>query len=213
MAFSQAAREAAAITRQQNKEARAAEKLMSTGVGPSKVFCDPAAPDPNAELRQCHIEGRLIADHYTEDQIAILQWAWTDEGIAARNAGKSDARVQVLSDPLANSLQKRKDDVKERGMESWEAENAMQQQIDRYGKPGFRTRYLSDATVKTKGLRRWDPVIVDGEPVKLGTLTMAQMPEDLASARNKKFRDDQSKRLDDVKRQYLESGQGTAVSD
>lgn len=214
MAFTQAAREAGALARQQNKEARAAEKLMSTGVGPSKIFCDPNAVDTNAEIRSCHIEGRLISENYTEDQIAILQWAWTDEGIASRNAGKQEARASVISDPLAKAIEKRKDDVLDRGMETWEASNPMQEVLAANERPGFRRRFLSDQTVKNRGLRGWQPVVgAGGDPVKLGTMTLAEMPEGKANQRNAHYRDIGRERLKEVNDHYMETGGKAAVSD
>jgi hypothetical protein len=213
MGFTPEARMKAAETRRMNAEARRAEKISAQGFGESKIFCDPNAPDPYEMIRNCHIEGKRIGDHYTDHQIAALRWEWTDEGYAARNEGKSATRASVISDPLAKALEQRRDDVKERGMETWQATNPMQEVLDANQRPGFRRRFLSDQTVKNRGMRGWKPVIENGDPVKLGTMTLAEMPESHAAQRNKHYQGMGNDRLKAVTESYVQSGGTTAVSD
>jgi hypothetical protein len=215
MAFTNEMRMKAAETRRQNAEARREEKApMSTGIGESRVFRDPNASEEN-ELLACHINGKLIRDlGFTPLQLSAISWHITDEGIAANNEGKQEVRASVIRDPLQKSLEKRKDDVLDRGMETWEAENPMREQIEQYGKPGFRTRYLSDATVQKRGRRKWEPVINEkGDPVRLGGMVMAQMPEGRADARNKAVRAAGNERLKQVQEKYMEGAEGSAVAD
>jgi hypothetical protein len=202
------------------KQQRAEKALMSTGIGESKVFRDPNAPEEDNPLLDCHINGQKIRDlGFTPLQLSAMSWHITDEGIAANNEGKQEVRASVTRDPLQKSMDKRRDDVLERGMETWEAEDAMRDQVKEHVRPGFKARYLSDATVQKRGMRGWKPVIEDGQPVKLGNMTLAEMPIEKAEARNRKFREDSNARLADVKRQYLESGRDpetgsqTAVAD
>ncbi len=201
-----------ATGRRMAAERRASEKITSTGFGESKIFCDPNAVDANAQLRDCHIGGKRIGDIFSEEHILQLTWHHTDEGIAARNEGKSDIRVEV-GNPLDKQRQRKKDDVLERGMETWEATDPMREQVAAHVRPGFRSRYLSDNTVKNKGTRGWQPVIVDGDPVKLGNMTLAEMPESKAVARNKHYQEIGNQRLKQNKEQYMESGGVSAVSD
>lgn len=197
------------------ERARRAETISSNGVGESRIFVAPEGtfPNPNDELRECHINGKRVGDIFTDEQIVNLTWHHTDEGIAARNAGKSDLRVEVGAGPLEKSIQRKKDDVLDRGMETWEASDPMKEVLDANPHPGFRRRFLSDGTVKNKGTRGWQPVIKDGEPVKLGGMTLAEMPEGKAVARNAHFREQGNRRLDQVQQQYVQSGGSTAVSD
>ena len=72
---------------------------------------------------------------------------------------------------------------------------------------------LSDHTVKNKGTRGWKPVIVDGEPVKLGNMVLAEMPEGKARARNAHYAALGNERLKQNTERFMETGGGTAVSD
>lgn len=199
-----------AIGRQQARE----RKTQSAGgIGESRIFADPNAIDANAQLRECHIDGKLIRDYYTEDQISVLRWAWTDEGIAAANVGKLVGSGATVSDPIQKQLQRKKDDVLSRGMETYEASDPMREVIDEHGRPGFRNRFLSDSTVKKRGMRGWQPVVKDGEPVKLGGMVLAEMPVEKAVQRNKHYRDLGNDRLKQVTESYKEAVGGAAVSD
>ena len=156
--------------------------------------------------------GKLVGD-LPENVIALLSFDHTDEGIAARNAGKSDTRVSV-GDPLHKQLQHKKDDVLDRGMEAWEASDPMKELLDKYKRPGFRNRFLGDLTVKNRGMRGWKPVIGEnGDPVKLGNLFMSEMPEEKAKQRNKHYQELGNRRLEQVQKEYVESGGQTAVAD
>jgi hypothetical protein len=215
MAWTSESRDKAATTRRQNAEVRAAEKApTSTGIGESRVFCDPDAPQQDDRLLNCHINGKLIRDlGFTPLQLSAISWHITDEGIEANNEGKSEVRASVTRDPLSKSMEKRKDDVLDRGMETWEAENAMQQILDANPRPGFRRRFLADAVVNKRGLRGWQPVIKDGQPVTLGGLKMAEMPIEKAEARNRAVRAAGNERLKQVQERYMEGAEGSAVAD
>jgi len=215
MAWTEESRDKAAVTRQQNKEARAVEKIAEAGgVGESRVFRNPDALDPYERLRQCHMGGKLISEHFTDDQIALFSYHITDEGIAERNAGKSDLRASVTKDPLAKAMEQRTDDVKVRGMETWEAKDPMKELVDQHIQPGMKARFLSDSVVSKKGMRGFEPVRdEEGKLVKLGGMTLAQMPIEKAAARNRHFQELGNQRLAQVQQEYVKSGGQTAVSD
>lgn len=216
MSWTPEMRDKAATTRQQNKEAKA---LRSTGVGESRNFGDPDAPDPYAKLRECHIGGKRVGDSFDETQLSMLQYRWTDEGIAeenervsAKNGGAVASGVSV-SDPLQKQLQRKRDDVLSRGMETFEASDPMREVIGAHGRPGFNNRFLSDETVKKRGLRGWQPVIKDGEPVKLGGMTLGEMPAEKAKQRNEHYRELGNQRLRQVTENYKEAAGSAATSD
>lgn len=209
MAWTTESRDKAAVTRQQNKEAR--EKISAQGVGESRTFAAPEGTFEESPILNMHVGGVLVRDMPISAQGRILHQQ-TDEGIAAANEGKSDIRVSV-GDPLKKQLARKKDEVLNVGMETWEASDPMKEVIAQHGRPGFRNRFLSDATVKNKGLRGWQPVIVDGEPVKLGGMTLGEMPEGKARARNAHYSELGNQRLKQVTEKYMETGRGTALSE
>lgn len=63
--------------------------------------------------------------------------------------------------------------------------------------PDERPRFLADTVVKEKGLRGWRPKIgPNGEPIKVGNLTLASMPEERAQKRDayyRRLREDKAK--------------------
>jgi hypothetical protein len=165
------------------------KKPRSTGVGESKNFGNPQAPE-NSYLEKLHMGGKLIGENFTAAQIAMLRFEFTDEGIAERNAGKVESAARVTCDPFAKEVQHRDDDQNTVGMEPWEAYSPMKELEAKYMQPGMRARYLSDRTVQRSGMRGWVPVKDErGNLVKLGNMQLAAMPEAKAKKRNQYFAD------------------------
>jgi hypothetical protein len=196
-------------------EARRIEKAQRqdfAGIPESVRFGGSPEAEKNPVL-DCHVGGMLVRNMPLENQSRIL-YQQTDEGIAEANAGKSDRRVEVLAGPFEKSIQHKKDDILERGMETWEAADPMREVTDQHSRPGFRNRFLSDKAVKDRGMRGWQPVRGEnGDPVKLGGMTLAEMPESKARARAAHFKDANDRRMQQIEADYLEGGGKTAVSD
>jgi hypothetical protein len=72
-------------------------------------------------------------------------------------------------------------------------------------RPGERPRFLSDTVVKEKGLRGWRPKIgPNGEPIKVGNLTLATMPEERAQKRDAYYRNLRESRAQMVQETFQE---------
>ncbi len=215
MAWTPEMRDKAAQTRQRNKEARAAEKISAQGYGESRVFRDPDAPDPYEKVRNCHVGGKLVGEVFNESQIALLSYEQTDEGIAQRNAGKSEHRVSVVSDGFDSAIRQRRDDVKDRDMDSWEARDPLKEVCDRYVEPGMRGKFLSAQKIKENSGTGDYEVVKDanGDPVRVRGLVLGQMPEQRAEARNRHYRERGNHLLKQMNEQYKQEGGATAVTD
>lgn len=206
-----------AVGRQRAAEARRANQ-EAAGIPDSRPFGGTEAENP---LLSLHVGGVLVADMVANLSpataamvLTALSYQATDEGIAERNDGKQERRATVGDGPFEKSLQKRKDDVLERGMDTFDATNPMQEVLDANQRPGFRRKFLADEVVKRKGLRGWQPVVgKNGEPVTLGTLKLAEMPEAKAVNRNKHFKELADVRLEQVQKEYVKEAGALAKTD
>jgi len=72
-------------------------------------------------------------------------------------------------------------------LEAWDVPDPLTEAVAAHCPPGYRAKFLSDAVVKNRGKRGWEYHLVDGQPVKVGGMAMAIMPEGRAVARNKHF--------------------------
>ncbi len=198
-----------------SKEERA-RRQETAGIPDSKVFSDPGPENPTLD---CHVGGMLVRDMPLENQNRIV-YRQTDEGIAAFNAGKSERRAEVISDEFHTALLQRKDDVRGRGMELYEAKNPMKDLADKFVAPGMRPKFLSANSVKDAG-GTGDYVVVKypeghpqhGEPVKVRGMILGEMPEQRAVARNKHYRERGNQLLKQIGEKYKAEGGKTAVSD
>ena len=171
-------------------------KIMSTGVGESRVFADPNPEPPLVDLADCHITGadgvvRRVGDFMTDDQIALLHYRMTDEGFEEYNRGKEPRQLaREVSGPVDKAIRHRRDD-RLTDMQPWEASDPMRELVEQHIEPGMRPKFLSEAVIKKHGgTTRGFEVVKDehGDPVRLGTLILGQMPEEKAEARNHFFR-------------------------
>lgn len=165
------------------------------GIGESKVFGGSDAP---SYLEDLHIEGKRIGDAYTADQIQILQYAWTDEAVAERNAAAaargtlvdSAARVtggfSEIPEDFEKAKEQRHDFKADEANEVWEAPDILKSKADRYVKPGMRPKFISPDRQELGAYE----LVKDGNgnQVKAGRLLLAQMPEAKARARNEYYR-------------------------
>jgi len=198
--FTPEMRAKAAEVRRQKAEARRAF-CQAQGIGESKVFAAPPGTFPESSVLDCHVGGVLVRDLPIEVQGRIL-YQQTDEGIAERNAGKVDSAARVTEGPLEKAIQARGDE----SLQPWEAPDPMQELVKKHIQSGMRPRFLSTRKTDKDGKRGWE-VVVDpktGEPVKLGTLILAQMPEQKASSRNAFYQAKSEEDLREIFDEYAE---------
>jgi hypothetical protein len=212
MAWTSESRDKAAITRQQNKEARLAEmaaKQEAAGIPDSKVFG--GSPDAlENPVLNCHVGGVMVRDLPVEMQGRIL-WQQTDEGIAERNEGKSDLHVSVGAEGFDKALQERRANLKD-GYEPFEARDPLKEAADKYVGKAMRPKFLSQRRVKENGGTGDYEVVKDGgDPVMVKGMVLAQVPEELARKRNRHYQKVSQERIADITARYVAEGGKTAV--
>lgn len=150
--------------------------------------------DPNvdaiAHLRGLHVGGEPV-ESLPQEVWHLLTREHTDEGIAERNEGKIKPGdplygLRVGDGPLEKSIAERRDFRREQ-MEPWEAPDPMRVLADAHVGAGFRPRFLSQERLEKEGnFGRGFEVVrnENGDPVKLGTLVLARIPEELAERRD-----------------------------
>ncbi len=197
-------------------------KIQSAGgIGESKMFGGTPHPEGTGidRILQCHIGGVLVSELNMDPRVlgALDYWA-TDEGIQEKNARpnvREASGVSLGADGFDKSLQQRRDNVLEDGMEMYEARDPLKEVADRYAVPGMKARYLSASKIKEGG-GTGDYVVVKnetGDPVKVRGMVLGHVPEARAKARNRYFREKSATQLDMMQKKYQTEGGKTAVVD
>src|ERR1039458_480241 len=121
-----------------------AKKIMgASGIGPSKNF---GAPEETRlkggvdRMLACHIDGVLISKMNLDPQVlTALDYYATDEGIAEKNAGRSEpSGISFGKDPFDKALMERRDDVKLRDKPLFDSRDPLKELADRHAVPGMR---------------------------------------------------------------------------
>lgn len=158
-----------------------ARKIMSTGVGESKQF---GATGEKEAKPQRHVNGVPV------DQTPmghLLASTYSDEELAER-AKLPKARTSVVADEFDRSVLKQYEDS-QFSAEPWMETNPMNAIAKKFVPEGHTGRFLGERKVAVDGLRGWQPVkTTNGDPVKLGNMTLASMPIETAERRNNFFR-------------------------
>lgn len=196
------------------------ENQEFAGIPDSKPFGGvETVEDP---LLNCHVGGVLVAEMLASmsDSLAAtvrsgLSYAYTDEGIAARNSGKTDLHASVSSDGFDKALEQRRDDVQGREMEPFEARDPLKEVYDRHVGKGMRGKFLSSRKVKENGGTGDYQIVkdVNGDPVSVRGMVLGQMPEQRARARNQHYRARGNRLLSEMTERYKAEGGRTAVTD
>lgn len=128
------------------------------------------------------VSGKAIPEHLAH----LVPFASTDQGRWEACVGKerpTGPRVSVVRDAWDSMIEERRD-------QPWAASDPLKEAVARYGERGMRNRALSPAVIEQRGMRGWEPVVKEnGDPVKIGNLILARMPERVAEQRNKHYRD------------------------
>lgn len=81
--------------------------------------------------------------------------------------------------------------------------NPMREAVDRYGRPGFTVKFLSEGCNRRFGLRGYQIVKDDnGDPVKIGTLIMGEIPTEWADRRRQHWADESVAQIAEQEQSY-----------
>jgi hypothetical protein len=84
--------------------------------------------------------------------------------------------------------------------------NPMREAVARYGRPGMAVKFLSDRCNQVLGMRGYEVVKDErGDPVRIGTLIMAEIPLDWAERRLQHYADEATSALREQEAAYYES--------
>jgi hypothetical protein len=201
---------------------------MTQGVGESKPFTAPEGTYPESGTLDCHVGGVLVRDLPSDMQGKIL-YQQTDEGIAEHNQGRSELAVHVTDQHDramggakvaaqrgdVRGVREAFDVVRDVALgesggtgptELWEARDPLGEVADAHVGPGMRPHFLSERRNQEAGTRGWKIVKDEhGDPVRVGTLVLGQMPEERAEARNRFFREKSQTAVAQVEQQFHET--------
>lgn len=200
------------------EQIRAAQE--AAGIPDSKPFVSDEPMETGAtRISSCHINGVLVSEMNLSPQVLLALDYWsTDEGIAEKNSRpnvRESSGITLGRDEFSKALDQRRDDVKDREMELYQARDPLKEVADRHVAKGMRGKFLSQAKLKEAGGTGDYEVVKDvsGDPVRVRGLVLGQMPEGRARARNRHFQDRANKVLQEVGDRYKREGGATAVAD
>lgn len=200
----------------------AKQKIQSAGgIGESKIFGGTPSTEPTGvdRIQECHIGGVRIGELNLEPNVlGALDYWQTDEGIEERNSRpmvRECSGIQLGHDGFDKSLEQRRDNVREAGMDLYQARDPLKEVADRHAVPGMRSKFLSAAKIKDGGGTGDYEVVKgdNGDPVKVRGLILAHVPEQVAAARNRHYRKRGNDLLKSMTDSYKKEGGETAVVD
>ncbi|HLG99839.1 MAG TPA: hypothetical protein VKX49_26250 [Bryobacteraceae bacterium] len=193
-----------------DKGGRFQKKTMSQGVGESKIFAAPEGvfvdglieltDGSKVAMLDCHVAGVPLRDMPVEVQQKIL-FQQTDEGIKwwNENAHRLENREAVApgasgrgmrlpsgreaTDPVEKEIVHFRDDL-QNDVPMDENHDPLRVAMERNLPHGHRGLWISEQKAAKEGLRRgvidWQPVLVDGQKVKVGNMFLASVPAAVA---------------------------------
>ena len=194
------------------------------GIPESKPF---VAPDSERlesgvdRILTCHINGVAVSELGLDGSVlSALDYWGTDEGMAERNQRpmvREKSGVTLGKDPFAKSLDQKRDDVKNRGMNVTIARDPLREVADKYVPPGsgMHPKFLSQKRVQENGGTGDYEIVKDsnGDPVKVKGMILGQAPEEVVEARRRQQLAVGNERLKQIGEQYKREGGETAVAD
>lgn len=159
------------------------------GIGESKIFGAQYDATASEKLLACHVGGKPVSE-LPDEVVVLLSYDHTDEGIEERNRGKADSAARITDSHFDKQVQRFGDGLAS-DMEPWEAPDPMKELADKYVRPGFRPKFLSQKNLNgVRGARGFVPVLKEnGDPVKLANMILGEMPEERAKKRNEHYRE------------------------
>lgn len=145
-----------------------------------------------------HINGQRLPDGSAH----LVPFENTDEGIAERRR-RPHASARVTSDPLDKAIQERRE-FRTTELEPWEARDPMKELAAAHVGPGMRPAFLSPNVIANQGMRGYQAVMAEGEPVKLGNMILCEMPEARAQKRQRHYQDVGRNKLADMQGKFEE---------
>jgi hypothetical protein len=92
--------------------------------------------------------------------------------------------------------------------------NPMRDAVQHYGHPGMAVKFLSERCMDVLGMRGYVIVKKDnGDPVKVGTLFMGEIPEDWAERRRQHWADESTSQLQEQEEKYYENAKRDIASE
>jgi hypothetical protein len=89
-------------------------------------------------------------------------------------------------------------------------QNPMREAVARYGRPGMAVKFLSDHCNDVLGMRGYEVCKKpNGDIVKVGTLIMAEIPEEMAERRRRHWAKESTDQLTEMEENYFEMAQRT----
>lgn len=136
----------------------------------------------------------------------------TDEGLAEIREKRTHAMTEFLADPVDKQVSARRDFLHDND-EPWMAPDPLKEVADAHVQRGMRPKFLSPSKVDREGTRGWKPVAgKNGDPIRLGNLILAEMPEEKARARNRHYEGLGQTKLAEIQAEH-EQEQARLVSD
>lgn len=84
--------------------------------------------------------------------------------------------------------------------------NPLREAVQRYGTPGMAPKFMSDACIATLSMRGYRIVRSEtGDPVKVGTLTMTEIPQAIADKRRRAAAEESLQQVREAEQTYQES--------
>ena len=113
----------------------------------------------------------------------LIPYANTDQGLQDALDKRTTPLpvVEIVRSEWDALLQQRED-------QPWAPRDPLQEAQDKFGKPGFQYRGLSDRVCKKRGMRGWEIVKqANGDPVNINGMILGRMPIESARQRNKYY--------------------------
>ena len=142
----------------------------------------------------------------------LIPYGNTDQGIEERMA-RPHATAQLTRSEPPKSVVKGGSFDKNRearaasrlGTEVFDAPDPLREVADAHVGPGMRAKFLSPGVVDRRGTRGFEIVRdANGDPIKVGAMILAQMPEKRAIARDRYFQDQGAAKLRAAKEEHQE---------
>ena len=176
--------------------------------GPDELLT--RCPEMRAQIENIGLENYA---HATAEAILLKEERAVKDPVLQRGLRAAIARFGVQS--VAAAFRDRILKIPQRTVEI-EADRSdalifarpMEEAVEKYGQPGMSAKFLSEFVIGVRGLRGYEIVKNEhGDPVKVGTPVMGQIPERMAAARREHW----ARESDDMVREAAEQFEDAAA--